>query len=308
MAKLVLDSIASLQSESSAIATLNSNFQRIATAYENTFSRDGTAPNELTATIDFNSQRLTNLPAPASGSDAARLLDVQTSLSLTDTILPALSANKLLSNSGGALVWVAPGDIPGIGNVLSTNNLSELSNIATARTNLGLGTAAVATIGTSGDVVGKLNTNLTWSGANTHSGTLNITGTTTLGGSANHQLTTTPTTLTDTSLGYRGAPQNTQNGDYTFVLLDAGKHVFHASATNHAWTIPPNASVAYPVGTVILLVNFATSTLTLTRGAGVSLRIAGTSTDKNVSFGPFGVASLLYLGSNSWFVSGVGVT
>lgn len=44
------------------------------------------------------------------------------------------------------------------------NNLSDLANAGTARMNLGLGSAALATTGTSGTALCQLNANCTWSG------------------------------------------------------------------------------------------------------------------------------------------------
>jgi hypothetical protein len=48
--------------------------------------------------------------------------------------------------------------------------------------------------------------------------------------------------------------QNSQSADYTFVLGDAGKMIFHPAAdtVTRTWTIPANASAAFPVGTVVL--------------------------------------------------------
>jgi WD40 repeat protein len=49
-------------------------------------------------------------------------------------------------------------------------------------------------------------------------------------------------------------PQNIQSADYTLVLTDAGKQIFHpaADANIRTYTIPANASVAFPIGTVVL--------------------------------------------------------
>jgi WD40 repeat protein len=49
-------------------------------------------------------------------------------------------------------------------------------------------------------------------------------------------------------------PQNIQSADYTLVLSDAGKQIFHpvADALTRTYTIPANSSVAFPIGTVVL--------------------------------------------------------
>jgi hypothetical protein len=49
-------------------------------------------------------------------------------------------------------------------------------------------------------------------------------------------------------------PQNIQAGNYTLVLGDAGKQIFHPASdtATSTYTIPANASVAFPIGTVVL--------------------------------------------------------
>ena len=56
--------------------------------------------------------------------------------------------------------------------------------------------------------------------------------------------------------GYKGTPTREQNLNYTFVLADAGKRIRKASGgAGETYTIPANASVAFPVGTVIVVDN-----------------------------------------------------
>jgi len=102
--------------------------------------------------------------------------------------------------------------------------------------------------------------------------------------------------------------QNAQ-GDYTLVLGDANKHIYKSNTTAYAWTIPPNSSVAFPTGTVITLVNAGSSgAITVTRGSGVALILAGDGTDSNKTLAAYGLATILKVGTDTWFISGAGVT
>lgn len=56
---------------------------------------------------------------------------------------------------------------------------------------------------------------------------------------------------------------NSQNSDYTFVIGDANTAIIFAGAAAHTYTIPANAAVAYPVGTVIVIVNVGGANLTI---------------------------------------------
>lgn len=64
-------------------------------------------------------------------------------------------------------------------------------------------------------------------------------------------------------LGFRNAPQNTQNGNYTLVLADSGKAVQANGAITVTYTVPANSSVAYDTGTIILLVNNTSNNMTV---------------------------------------------
>lgn len=309
MAKLTLVDLASLQNETTALQSINANNAAIEEAFENTFSRDGTLPNQLEADFDVNSQRLINLAPPEAGTDAARLVDIQEA-GFPDIVIPSQMGNedKILSTDGSNPLWVTPATLPGVGDLKAVNNLSELTSASTSRTNLGLGSASVEDVGTSGDSLGKLNTNNTWSGTQSFSAAVSTAAGVTFSGSSDVRLSNAQTALAEDSVGFRGAPQNTQDATYTLVLTDSGKTVRHTSASTHTWTIPPNADVAYPLGTTIVLVNLGSGAVTVARGSGVALRVAGSATDANKSFAQYGLATLYKADTNSWLISGSGVS
>lgn len=106
-----------------------------------------------------------------------------------------------------------------------------------------------------------------------------------------------------------GLTQNAQSGNYTLVLTDAGKHVYSANAGAQTVTVPTNAAVAFPLGTAITLVNNGTTAITLTTTsltvykAGVSAAWASGGT-----LAPRGLVTWLKVGTDTWFVSGSGLS
>jgi hypothetical protein len=107
---------------------------------------------------------------------------------------------------------------------------------------------------------------------------------------------------------FSGIPQNSQSADYTLVLADAQKHIYHPTADNNprTFTIPANASVAYPVGTVITFVNdINTITIAITSD---TLTLAGTGGTGSRTLAADGMATALKITSTSWMISGVGLT
>src|SRR5690242_10244351 len=68
---------------------------------------------------------------------------------------------------------------------------------------------------------------------------------------------------------------NSQTGtSYTLVLTDAGKDVKCTNASDITLTVPPNSSVAFPVGTWLLFSQGGAGTVTATAGFGVTLNAA----------------------------------
>lgn len=98
-----------------------------------------------------------------------------------------------------------------------------------------------------------------------------------------------------------GRSVNAQVGTtYTTVVGDAGGTVTMTNAAASALTIPPNSAVAYPVGTLIKATQLGAGQVTLTPGAGVSLR-------NRVGLklaGQYASALLEKIGTDEWTVLG----
>lgn len=66
-----------------------------------------------------------------------------------------------------------------------------------------------------------------------------------------------------------------QTASYTLVLADAGKVVEVSNASANNLTVPPNSSVAFPIGTQITVVQTGAGQTTIVAGAGVTVNAAG---------------------------------
>lgn len=69
----------------------------------------------------------------------------------------------------------------------------------------------------------------------------------------------------------------TAGGDYTFVAADAGimKGSLSSDSAAMIWTIPLNATVPFPVGTAIKVLQRGTGQITIAGATGVTLNAAG---------------------------------
>lgn len=77
MSKIILNPLASLVNQPTALNVLDGNFSAIGTAFENTLSRDGTSPNQMLSYLDMNSKRILNLPAPTTATEPLRLQELE---------------------------------------------------------------------------------------------------------------------------------------------------------------------------------------------------------------------------------------
>jgi hypothetical protein len=110
--------------------------------------------------------------------------------------------------------------------------------------------------------------------------------------------------------GFREIPGRSVSAATTITALDAGQRIVHPSsdATARIFTVQAHATLAYPDGCAITVVNM--------NGAGVititptdTMRLAGAGTTGNRSLAANGICTMLWdLASTSWIISGTGLT
>jgi hypothetical protein len=173
--------------------SLNAESDDIATALTGSLPVNGTKA--MAANLPMGGNKVTGLAAGTTNGDAVRyeqltaLSGAYQPLDADLTALAALSSNggvfrtgdgayMIRSITGSTNITVSNGDgvsgaptISASGLLVASNNLSDLASASTARTNLGLGTAATQNTGTSGAAVPLLNSNCTVSGSWTFSAT-----------------------------------------------------------------------------------------------------------------------------------------
>jgi len=108
-------------------------------------------------------------------------------------------------------------------------------------------------------------------------------------------------------IGYLGIPQNAQGTSYTLLLSDAGKQIYNASGSGVTYTIPANASVAFPIGTAVSFVNLSSSSVTIAITSD-TMYLANAGTTGNRTLAQYGIATATKITATSWIIAGVALT
>lgn len=217
------------------------------------------------------------------GTELMEVAQLSTTVTITATTISAQASDNSYNDSGSGFVAAgfAVGDrvyVEGFtGNV--ANNI--LTGVITALT-----TAKMTIGGTDGDVIvddaaGESVTITKWTSKRVQSQDVGD-----LGG------------------GGSGGPasSSTQSGTtYTAVLGDANTYIRFTNGSAVTFTIPPNASVAFPVDTVIALEQAGAGTVTIAPGSGVTLNSRGAALD---TAGQYAVAQLKKVATDTWTVLG----
>jgi hypothetical protein len=127
--------------------------------------------------------------------------------------------------------------------------------------------------------------------------------------SGNIEFTGANTTINGAEIGYLDIPQRIISaGANTLTANDAGSHIYNTNTTaTFAVTVPNNTSVALRNGTAITLINGG-NVFTVAAGTGVTLKLAASTSTGTRTIANNAVATLIKVATETWYISGAGVT
>jgi hypothetical protein len=191
--------------------------------------------------------------------------------------------NQTTSNQGGAIeLWATP---------INTTTIAKIATVDS--TGITLESGKVLT----GNVTGNADTATT-------AGTVTT---------AAQPAITSVGTLTSLSVSdgisdgignVRSVPLNPQSGAYNLAATDNGKMI---NITTGGVSVLQNV-FGSPFGQIISIYNNSNASQTITQGANVTLRLAGTAATGNRTLARYGVATLTCVASNTFVISGAGIT
>jgi hypothetical protein len=201
------------------------------------------------------------------------------------------------SRSTGAFTTLSANGAVTFDGVSFADNVPSDTLVVTDAGNIGVGKSNPAT---------KLDVNGTVT-ATAFAG--NITGSTgnitTITSTTGNITTVNSTTVNDTLGNIRVIPQNTYSdvSSYTLQASDAGKHINITGSGGV--TVPAGV---FTVGQVITVFNNTAGNRTIAQGSSVTLYQAGVGSTGSRTLATRGLASILCVASNTFAVTGVGLT
>lgn len=108
-------------------------------------------------------------------------------------------------------------------------------------------------------------------------------------------------------VGWRDLPQRNVTANTTLALADRGGSVQVNTGSATQVTIPANASVAFPSGTTILIVNNSNASINIAITTD-ALVLAGTASTGTRTLAVNGLATIYKSSATVWFIGGTGIT
>jgi hypothetical protein len=226
----------------------------------------------------------------------------------TDYLAPPSGTAILKANSGGALANATAGTDYSAGTSALATGILKSTTATGALSIAASGTDYQAPIGTISGITKGNGANAltaaTGTDVTTLIGTNAVTNATNLNGSGTISDTTTVAATGD-KVGYRSVPLLNQAPATAITTADAGKS-FYANAAG-TFTIPANASQAFPVGSVLTFINMNAGACTIAITTD-TMYLAGTGTTGSRTLAQYGMATAIKMTSTTWLISGSGLT
>jgi hypothetical protein len=229
-----------------------------------------------------------------SGSTNNVVLQVVAGTPAGSPVAPSLPANSIslatVAVAAGALS-INSGNITDT-RVAVTTNIPESGDISSVTAGNGLsggGSSGAVSLAIDTTITADLSTAQTFTNKTLTSPTIN--GAT---------IATSTLTSPKVNLGI-----NTQTGTtYTTVLDDNGKLVTLSNASAITLTIPPNSSVAYPVGAQLNLAQLGAGQVTFAQGSGVTIVSTGATASAPKLRAQYSTATAVQTSTDNWLVMG----
>ena len=245
---------------------------------------------------------VTSITAPThlggTGTGSSLTLQSTSGVGATDSIVM-----KVGNNGATTALSIATGGTVTIGTLNLTNTLGTayggtgLTGFTAANNAIYSTSSSVLTAGTLPVLAGG--TGVTTS---TGTGSVVLSASPTFTGTLNAAAITATGAITDSIGNVRTIVQNSQTTAYTLVATDNGKFI---SITTGGVTV--NASI-FSAGQNVVIFNNSGSSQTITQGTSVTMTLAGSATTGNRTLAQYGVATVLCTGSNTFVITGQGLT